>query len=154
LFIVMSIAISLHVLAAIVWVGGMFFAHMVLRPAAAALEPPVRLGLWAGCFQRFFVWVWAAVVLLPLSGYWISFSVLGGMANLPLYVHLMEGIAWIMIALFAYLYFVPYRRFKGAVAVGDWPAGGKALGTMRRIVVTNLLLGLSTSVIGVAGRYL
>ena len=32
-------ALIVHILAAIVWVGGMFFAHQVLRPAAAMLEP-------------------------------------------------------------------------------------------------------------------
>ena len=31
----MSVAITLHVLAAIVWIGGMFFALLILRPAAA-----------------------------------------------------------------------------------------------------------------------
>ena len=71
----MSIAIGLHILAAVIWIGGMFFAYMVLRPVAASqLEPPARLTLWAACFDRFFVWVWLAVVLLPLSGYWILFS--------------------------------------------------------------------------------
>jgi len=39
---------ALHVLAAVVWVGGMFFAWMVLRPAAvSALQPPERLMLWS-----------------------------------------------------------------------------------------------------------
>ena len=64
-----ALAYTLHVLAALVWVGGMFFAWMVLRPAAmVALEGPARLKLWAQVFPRFFVWVWIAVVLLPISG--------------------------------------------------------------------------------------
>lgn len=150
----MSIAIALHILAAIVWVGGMFFAHMVLRPVAVdQLELPVRLPLWAACFDRFFVWVWHAVVLLPLSGYWILFAVLGGMANAQPYIHLMQGIAWVMIALFVFLYFVPYRRLKEAVSSEDWSQGGKALGMIRRIVTINLILGLSTAVIATAGRH-
>jgi uncharacterized membrane protein len=42
-----SLVYPLHVLAALVWVGGMFFAWMVLRPAAVkALEGPARLTLW------------------------------------------------------------------------------------------------------------
>ncbi|MCG6862187.1 MAG: CopD family protein [Chromatiaceae bacterium] len=150
----MSLAISLHILAVIIWVGGMFFAYVVLRPVAAGqLEPPARLTLWAACFDRFFIWVWLAVVLLPLTGYWISFAVLGGMANVRLSVHLMQGFAWVMIALFVFLYFVPYRRLKDAVAAGDWPRGGQALNIIRRIVGTNLLLGLLTAVIGIGGRY-
>jgi putative copper export protein len=44
-----SFVYALHVLSAMIWVGGMFFAWMVLRPAAAnTLTGPVRLVLWAG----------------------------------------------------------------------------------------------------------
>ncbi len=51
-----GIVYTLHVLAALVWVGGMFFfAWMVLRPAAMkALEGPARLKLWVEVFQGFF----------------------------------------------------------------------------------------------------
>jgi uncharacterized membrane protein len=67
---VMSMAIGLHILSAITWVGGMFFAYVVLRPVATRqLEPSACLTLWAACFDRFFVWVWLAVVILPLSGF-------------------------------------------------------------------------------------
>ena len=58
----MGIALLLHALAAVVWVGGMFFAHMALRPVAASLlEPPQRLALWVGVFSRFFPWVFVAI---------------------------------------------------------------------------------------------
>jgi len=50
----MAIVYALHLLAAIVWVGGMFFAHLVLRPAAMELEPAQRLALWLRVFDRFF----------------------------------------------------------------------------------------------------
>lgn len=50
-----SLVYTLHVLSALVWVGGMFFAWMVLRPAAMkALEGPGRLKLWVEVFQGFF----------------------------------------------------------------------------------------------------
>ncbi|HEY6898714.1 MAG TPA: hypothetical protein VI279_15765, partial [Rhodocyclaceae bacterium] len=55
----------LHVASVVVWVGGMFFAYMCLRPAAVELlEPPQRLRLWLGVFDRFFRWVWLAVALI------------------------------------------------------------------------------------------
>jgi len=46
----------------------MFFAHQVLRPAAATLEPGPRLALWSRVLGRFFAWVFASVILLLLSG--------------------------------------------------------------------------------------
>ena len=150
----MSLAITLHVLAAVVWVGGMFFAHQVLRPIVATqLEPPARLRLWTGVFNRFFLWVWLAVVLLPLSGYWAIFAVLGGMGSVGLRVHIMSGIGLLMIALYLFLYFVPFQRLKAAVAAEEWPTGAAQLNTIRRIVGTNLILGLVAVVVAAGGRY-
>jgi len=37
-----ALLIALHVLAVVVWVGGMFFAYVVLRPSAGPLAAEVR----------------------------------------------------------------------------------------------------------------
>ena len=50
----MAYLLTIHVLSAVVWVGGMFFALLVLRPAVGPLEPAVRLALWRRVFARFF----------------------------------------------------------------------------------------------------
>ena len=151
----MSLAIALHLVAAVVWVGGMFFAYMCLRPVAAEqLEPPQRLALWAGTFSRFFPWVWAVVVVLPLTGYWMIFGFFGGMAGTGWHVHLMQAVGWVMFAIFAHLYFAPYRRLRRAVAAQDWPEGGRILNQIRRMVGLNLLLGLITTIVASGGRYL
>lgn len=151
----MFIAITLHLLAVIIWVGGMFFAWMALRPVAASLlEPPLRMPLWSQTFARFFPWVWAAVILLPVTGYWMIFNVFGGFQALALYIHVMQGIGLLMIAIFLHVFFAPYRRLKRAVAAQDFPAAGRALGQIRRLIGLNLLLGLALSVITSSGRYL
>jgi uncharacterized membrane protein len=149
----MSLALALHVLAAVVWVGGMFFALLILRPAAGALEPPERLPLWGRVFDRFFPWVWAAVILLPASGYWMIMKGWGGMAHLPVYLHLMQGAGWLMILVFLHLWFAPYRRLKRAIAAQDYPAGGRELNRIRILVTVNLVLGLLNAAIGASGRY-
>ncbi len=51
------IATGLHAVAATIWVGGMFFAYMILRPALGYLEGPDRLRIWQEVFQHFFPWV-------------------------------------------------------------------------------------------------
>jgi uncharacterized membrane protein len=146
-------ALALHQLGTIVWVGGMFFAHMALRPTAnEVLDPPHRLPLLVGVFGRFFPWVWVSIALLWASGLSIFLGLFGGRAGL--YVHLMMGIASVMTLLFLFIWFVPYRRLKTAVAASDWPAGGEHVAGIRRIILTNLLLGLATAVLGAAGRYL
>lgn len=151
----MPVLISLHLLAAVVWIGGMFFAYVALRPVAASLlDPPLRLPLWAQTFARFFPWVWLAVILLPVTGYWLVFDVFGGMGRVGLHIHLMQGLGWLMILLFMHVFFAPYRRLKRAVAAGDWPAGGQQLALIRKLIGINLTLGLVLVVIVAAGRYM
>jgi len=150
---VASISLILHALSAVVWVGGMFFAHQVLRPAAATLEPGPRLALWSRVLGRFFAWVFAAVILLLLSGYTMVFAVFGGFAKIGFHIHLMQGIGILMVLLFLHLYFAPWRRFRAAVARQDWAEGGRQLGQIRTIVTVNLVLGLIVVAIGSSGRY-
>ncbi len=146
-------ALILHILAAVVWVGGMFFAHQVLRPAAGALDPGPRLLLWERVLGRFFAWVVAAIALLLASGYWMVFATFGGFAAIGLYIHLMQGLGILMMLLFFHLYFAPWRRFRAAVARRDWAEGGRQLGQIRMLVTINLVLGLVTVAIGGSGRY-
>ncbi len=147
-------ALALHALAAVIWIGGMFFAYIALRPVAAALlEPPLRLPLWARTLARFFPWVWAAVIALPAAGYLLAERLYGGLAGAPVHIHLMQGMGWVMIALFAYAYFFPYRHLQAAVAAEDWPAGGAALARIRRLVGINLILGLIVAAVATGGRY-
>ena len=149
----MTFALMLHVLAAAIWVGGMFFAYMVLRPVAAELlEPPQRLSLWVRVFAGFFPWVWFAVVTLLLSGYGMLFLFFGGMAGAPLYVHLMQGIGLVMMLIFGHVFFAPFRRLKRAVHDQDWQTGGKQLAQIRRLVGANLSLGLLTIALAAGGR--
>ena len=138
-----SLIYSLHVLAALVWVGGMFFAWMVLRPAAiTALEGPARLKLWVEVFQGFFRWVWGAVVLLPVSGVVMLNMNFNGFEHAPRYVQVMMGLFVVMTALFIRIQALLLPEMRTAVQAQDWPAGAAVLGRIRRLVGINLLVGL------------
>jgi uncharacterized membrane protein len=151
----MAIAIALHLLAVVIWVGGMFFAYMALRPVAASLlEPPQRLPLWSGTFARFFPWVWASVFTLMVTGLWMVFSVYGGFGKAGFHIHLMTGLGTLMLLLFAHVFFSPYRRMKLALAEKDVPEAGRRLAQIRIIIAINLSLGLIVTVIASAGKYL
>lgn len=149
----LAFTIAAHGLSAVIWVGGMFFAYMCLRPSLVFMEPPQRLQLWAKVFQRFFVWVWIAAVVLPVTGYFQIIGVYGGFENVGLYMHIMHGLGWVMIGLFALLYFFPYRSFRAAIANEDWPGAAGDLNTIRKIVGTNLILGLVVIIVATAGRF-
>jgi uncharacterized membrane protein len=146
-------ALIAHVWAAVIWVGGMFFALTVLRPATALLEPGPRLDLWLRVLARFFAWIFAAIVLLLVSGYGLIFGVFGGFAGAGLHIQIMQGIGIFMMMLFLHVYFAPWRRFRAAVARRDMPEAARQLNQIRWIVMVNLVLGLATVAIGSSGRY-
>jgi uncharacterized membrane protein len=150
---VAAIAVILHSLSAVVWVGGMFFALVVLRPASGPLDPGPRLALWQRVFDRFFPWVFAAIVLLLASGFAMVFWVFGGFRGVGLHVHLMMALGIVMMLIFLHLYFAPWKRFRAALAAGDNPAAAVQLNQIRILVTINLILGLVTAAIGSSGRY-
>ncbi len=147
----MQFARWLHLLAVVVWVGGMFFAYMALRPAAQALPPPQRLPLLAAALSHFVAWVAAAIVILVGSGI-AMIVLLGGMRAVGVYVHAMIGLGLLMILIYGHLVASPLKRLRAAVAANDWPRGGAAMTTVRRLVGVNLVLGLVTITVAVLGR--
>lgn len=147
----MKLSLMLHLLGVVVWVGGMFFAYMALRPAAASLlDPPQRLPLWSATLKRFFGWVWGSVALVMGSGFYML-SVLGGAARVPIYVYLMLYIGTAMTMIFVYVYAAPFAALKRAVAEKNWKEGGAALNRIRIAVAINLGLGLLNIVVATAG---
>jgi uncharacterized membrane protein len=148
----MGFPLALHVLSAVVWVGGMFFAYTCLRPSMAQLAPAERTALWSRTLGRFFGWVGAAIPLLLLSGFWMI-HMEGGMAAAQLRVHLMLAIGVVMMLLFLHVLLAPYRRLRAAVAAGNVPLAAEQVGTIRKLVAMNLTLGIVVVLIATVGRY-
>ncbi len=144
------LTISLHALAAVIWVGGMFFAYTALRPVAAQLlEPPIRLALWSQTLTKFFSWIWLAVIVLPATGYWIIFNVYDGFAGAGWNIHLMHTLGIIMILIFLHVFFAPFKRLRRAVEEENFQEGARNLAIIRRMVGINLLIGLLTVIVAV-----
>jgi len=149
----MTLALVLHLLGAVVWIGGMLAMLLVVRPTVVAqLEPPQRLRFLSAALGRFFPWVWGAVVALPLSGYWLLISLYGSLGNAPLYLHLMQLLGWIMIAIFLWLVGVGYPHLRAALAADKLPAAAAAMEQIRQLVRINALLGVLILVVA-GGRY-
>lgn len=150
-----TLFVTLHVLAVVIWVGGMFFAWMALRPVAASqLEPPVRLKLWDGVFCNFFPWVWISIIMILASGYLLGFKNFGDFAGFPLYINLMQGIGILMMLIFGHVFFALFLPMKRLIAAENWPAAGAKLAKIRFLVGLNLILGLIVVAIASGGRYL
>ena len=142
----------IHLLGVVVWVGGMFFAYVVLRPAAVEiLQPPERLRLWNNVFSRFFNWVWGAIGALLATGLYMIYQY-GGMAHVPLYIHAMLALGLVMVGIYSYVYFACYVQLSLHVSKERWKEAGEMLGKIRKLVAVNLTLGLLTIAVVEIGR--
>ena len=151
----MPAAIAGHLLAAVIWVGGMFFAYTALRPAATKiLEAPQRLKLWRKSLISFFFWVWICIIALPATGYWIIFAHYGGMARVGWHVHIMQVIGIIMILIFLHVFFAPFKRLRKAVKQENYQVAGENLVQIRKFVGINLFLGIIVLIVAGGLRYL
>ena len=147
----MKFGVFLHLLGVLIWVGGMFFAYMALRPAAAQLlEPPQRLTLWIGVFKRFFRWVWVAITLILASGLYMV-MLRGGFADAALHILLMALVGTLMIFIFAHVYFAPFKRLRRFALAQDWKAAAGCLAQIRVLIGINLSLGLLNILIATLG---
>jgi len=137
-----------HLLAIIVWIGGMVFAYFFLRPATLALEPPVRLRLMSDSLGRFFKAALISAVIVLASGLWMigrvaKESVQAGLGfNMPLSWWIMAVLGVVMVGIFGHIRFALYKRLSQAVATSNWTAGGAALASIRTWVGINLSIGV------------
>lgn len=131
----------LHLLCAITWLGGMFFAYFCLRPAAAqVLPPPQRLPLWVATFSRFLPLMAGAVLLLLASG--AAMLAQSGPRLAPTGWLVMMGLGGVMALVFAWVLLVLFPRLRARSAAQDWPAAAAVLNRIRQAVALNLALGL------------
>ncbi len=143
-----GLVLAIHILSAVIWVGGMFFALLVLRPSLGVLEPSRRLALHGQVFRRFFLIVWHVMPLALLTGYAMLLGVYGGFAGADWSVNVMQLLGLIMAAVFVVIFVGPWRSFRRD------PAGGgtvRAVETIRLLITVNLVLGLLTVTVAALG---
>jgi uncharacterized membrane protein len=149
----MELAVALHVVAAVIWVGGMFFAFVCMRPTLNILDPQLRLRLWAGTLSRFFRWVFASIIVLFVTGVWMVFGHFHGIRNVGASVQLMTLIGVVMMLLALHVYFAPYKRLKRLIARSQWSEAARQSQQIRTMIAINLAMGLAVIVIAAGGRY-
>lgn len=137
-----------HLVAAILWMGGMAFMLVSLRPALLAqMEAQPRARLMAEVWRRFFAVVAVSVVALLATGgslYAALFRatrLATGQGSVPLGWNLMAIIGIVMMLIFGHIYFAGFAKFKRSVAAGEWPVAAKAAAQIHTLVVANFVLG-------------
>jgi uncharacterized membrane protein len=138
----MTLSLLLHLLAAMLWIGGMGFALFALRPAAiATLAPPQRLPLMSAALGRFFRLVMGVVVVLLATGLHLIFAT-GGFAPARPGAHIMLGGGLVVIAIFGYIAHGCHPKLRQHVAAEQWPVAAAQLERIRLLVLVNLVLGV------------
>ena len=138
---------AFHLLAVIVWIGGMAFTLFCLRPAARVLEPPARVTLMHAAMRRFITVVLVAVAVLFVCGVamvalaWSAATRTGLRFNMPLDWYTMIGVFFVMLAVLVHIRSVLFRRLDAAVREQRWADGAAALDAIRWDVSINLVLG-------------
>ena len=138
----------LHLIAGIVWMGGMTFMLFALRPAAlASLDAQPRALLMAEVWKRFYVLVLLSIALLFTTGthlYTATFraaKLATGQGGVPLGWNVMLVLGLAMMLIFGHIYFAGFKKYKRAVAAGQWPIAAKAAGLMHTMTLVNFTLG-------------
>ena len=137
-----KLLLFVHLLAVIVWIGGMSFVLFCLRPASADLLPAQRAPLMVATLERFFLQVTIAILAIWVTGLAMLLPV--GMAAAPPGWHMMLAGGVVMTLVFAWIRWVIFPAARRAAGTSDLPAAAASLGRIRLLVVVNLALGVLT----------
>ena len=145
--------LAVHTIAAVVWVGGMYFAVAAFEPALRVIPEPLRLTVWREAFKRFFRWAWVCLTAILLSGYTVVYYGYEGFAAAGLHIHIMQISGLLMVFLFVAMWCTYWQEFRHAIEQDHEAAAEHALRRMRQVTVIILVLGLFTSAIGATGGF-
>jgi uncharacterized membrane protein len=148
----MIVALPLHILAIVVWLGGLFCMSVMVSPAGRDLDATAIAFHWQRVLARFFTWAWIALLLIVATGIALVQVRFGGFSNMPALHRANTAIGVPAIALFAYVFLVPWRRYCRSIAKSEWSAAERLLGHVRIVLAIILVLGVVASVISIVDR--
>jgi uncharacterized membrane protein len=150
----MTVVFPLHILATIVFLGGLFFASVVFQPIARGLDIETASSLWHQVLSRFFAWAWVSMLLILATGIGMVFLKFGGFSGVPMIHRGNMAIGIPAIALFGYVFFGPWQLYRRTMSRGDLTAAQRELTRVRVVMAIILVLGLVASVVSGVGRYI
>jgi uncharacterized membrane protein len=149
---VRELLVLLHLLGAITWFGGMWFAYFCLRPAAAkSLNPPERLSLWLATFDYFLRYIAIAVVVIVISGFTLLLQ--SDLRTVPVGWLVMTALGTVMTTVFGYVYLRLFPKLQAHCLASAWASAAVVMNDIRRLVAVNLVLALGTVVAAAFSRY-
>lgn len=101
----------LHLFFATLWVGGMAYTLLFLRPSLKSLPEGPKQSLVQNLYGRFFLGVWLSILVLFITGFGLWYGYRKDFSSNFLF-HLKLLLFALMVLNFAYIYFFQYRKGK------------------------------------------
>ena len=149
----MLLVIILHVLSAIVWIGGMVAIRFAVHPAMQHIsEPNIKLARILEILKNFFNIVGVFIVLLLITALIMSLAVDYQSSGLGLFIHIKEGIWTLMTIIFIY---ITKKRdnAQNAFLKSDFALAKRELEPIAKYFIPiNIILGIFALALGVTLR--
>lgn len=148
-----TLIIFLHVLSAIIWVGGMIVIRFGVHYSMQKIEEPkLRLGRTLENLQRFFNMVIVYIVLLLLTAIIMILAIDFKQTSLYDIVILKEAI-WIVMTLIFTVIYLKRQKAQKAFDSGDFLSAKNHLEPLAKYLIPlNIILGLLAVIFGITLR--
>lgn len=148
-----SLIVFLHIISAVIWVGGMIAIRFAVHYSIQEIEEPkVKLGRTLEFLRRFFNMVIPSIVVLLITAIMMSIGL--GLKESPLYpiVHIKEAIWSVMAVIFTVIY-LKRNKAQRFFDEGDFKSAKEKLTPLSQwMIPTNIALGLVALYLGVTLR--
>lgn len=148
-----GLIVFLHIISAIIWVGGMIAIRFAVHYSIQDIEEPkVKIGRTLELLRRFFNMVIPSIVVLLVTAVMMSIGL--GLKETSLYplVHIKETIWSIMAIIFAIIY-IKRNQAQNFFDEGDFKSAKEKLTPLSLwMIPTNIALGLIALYLGVTLR--
>jgi len=148
-----SIIVFLHVLSAVIWVGGMIAIRFAVHYSMQEIEEPkIKLGRTLESLRRFFNMVIPSIVLLLLTA--IIMIIALGFKGTPLYSFVIaKEVVWTIMTLIFVVIFIKRKQAQKAYDEGNLPLAKEKLQPIANLLIpTNIVLGLVAIFLGITLR--
>ncbi len=145
-----NIIVFLHVISAVVWVGGMIAMRFAAHYSFAQLEAPQRLARTAHALKNLFIIVVPFVVILLISALIMAIALGLHHSDMRMMAFIKEGI-WSVMALNLSAMIIRRNKVQRLIDAGEYAAAKPLLGLIGGVMVpVNIALGVIAIYLGVS----
>lgn len=148
-----SAAVALHVMAAFVWLGGMFYASVAVALTTGSQQPLASAGHLARELRRFFPVLCLCAALLLVSSLYLVFGGFRGPHHAPAFVNLMLLRDLFMVFLVLLAWLVAYPRLRRGLEQENPRLVRGGLYRMLLVGLINLVLGTIVFFVVMTGSF-